>query len=40
MIIYNLAALKSQIASEANLSSDDELKNAAKHFQVGQTKWK
>lgn len=33
-VLFNCAALASQIASEQNLDSDEGLKAAAKHYQV------
>lgn len=33
-VLFNIAALQSQIAKSQNFDSDEGLKNAAKHFQV------
>lgn len=34
-VLFNAAALASQIASEQNLDNDEGLKSAAKYYQVG-----
>jgi programmed cell death 6-interacting protein len=34
-ILYQIAAVQSQIAEDQNLDSDDGLKTAAKYYQVG-----
>lgn len=34
-VLFNIASLQSQIAKFQNFDSDEGLKNAAKHFQVG-----
>jgi len=36
-VLYNIAALMSQIGSEANMQTDDGLKAAAKYFQVHES---
>ena len=33
-LLFNIAALMSQVGNEANLETDDGLKTAAKYFQV------
>lgn len=35
-VLFNAAALASQIAAEQNLDNDEGLKNAAKFYQVGR----
>lgn len=34
-VLFNVAALASQIASEQNLDNDEGLKSSAKYYQVG-----